>query len=85
LSFIGKTLKIVLHLEWVCATLTISGRALSDGDKRVRARHPHANVAVAVSNAFMVENMTGSNQFVGELFEFSGVDGGNIFTIGCHT
>ena len=57
---------------------------IGDGDKRVRAGHAHADVAVAVGDAFMVENMTGGNQFVGELLKLGRIDGGNVFATGSH-
>src|SRR5262245_23276300 len=72
----------ILHDQ---AILCHAARAyIGDGDESVCARDAHADMAVAVGDIFMIENMAGRNQLVRQFLQFPRVYFGHIFYPSSH-
>src|SRR5688572_21243340 len=72
----------VLHDQPVVSDT--AGTDIGNGDKRVGSGNAHADMAVAVGHAFMVENATGGDELLLHFFELGGIEAGYIGAICAH-
>ena len=72
----------VLHDQSIVSDT--AGADIRNSDKRICAGNTHADVAIAVGHAFMIENAAGHDELLLHFFELGGIEAGYIVAIYAH-